>query len=88
MVGWRGERREAQGLHDRVVQGGPDLLDLRIFSSGMDAIGQEGHEELAVGVDPDASAGEAGVAETVGGEIVAAASAFGGDGPAERACAI
>src|SRR5277367_3007670 len=85
LFGWRGECREAQRLHYGIVEGGTDLLDLRVFSSGMDAIGEEDHEELAVGVNPDAGAGEAGVAEAVGGEIVAAAAAFGGDGPAQGA---
>src|SRR5271156_305290 len=83
LLGWRGEGGEAQGLHYGVVEGGADLLDLRVFARGVDTIGEEDYEELAVGIDPDAGAGEAGVTEAVCGKIMAAAAAFGGDGPAQ-----
>ncbi len=67
------------------MKSGTELCDLLVFASGVDAVGEECDEELAVRVDPDAGAGEAGVAEAVWRKIMAAGAAFGGDGPAEGA---
>src|SRR5258708_1300311 len=82
---WRCHCWESQSLHDGVVEGWAELRDFLGFARGMDAICEQDHEQLAVGIDPDAGAGEAGVAEAVGGKIMAARAAFGGHGPAERA---
>ena len=47
------------------MEGGTQLGNLLVFAGGMDAIGEQYDEEFALGIDPDASAGEAGVTETV-----------------------
>jgi hypothetical protein len=52
-------------LHYGVVEGGAELGYLLIFAGGVDSIGEQHYKELAVGIDPDARAGEAGVAEGV-----------------------
>jgi len=52
-------------LHDGVVEGWAQLRHLLIFARGIHAIREQHDEDLAVGVDPDASAGEAGVTEAV-----------------------
>src|SRR5215469_10161543 len=79
---------EAEGFDDRVVNRGTDFGDLMIFARGMDAVGEQHDEKLAVGVDPDAGAGEAGVAVAVRRKIVAAGAVFRGHDPAERACVL
>src|ERR1700719_2877972 len=79
---------EAQGLHHGIVQRGADLGDLLVFAGGIDAVGQQDDEELAVRVDPDRCAGKAGVAEAVRGEVMAAGGTFCRDGPAESARSI
>src|SRR5260370_40139585 len=83
----RCSRRKSQRLHHGIVEGWAHLRDFLVFAGGVDAVGEGYDEELAVGIDPNAGAGEAGVAETVQRKIMAAGAAFGGHGPAEGACA-
>lgn len=79
---------EAEGLHDGVVEGRADLGDFVIFARGIDAIGEQYDENLAVWVNPNGSAGEAGVSVTMRRKEVAAGAAFGGHDPAERPGAV
>src|SRR5690606_20545764 len=55
-----------------------------VRSARVDPVGQQHDEQILGGVDPEAYAGEAGVAEGLGGEVVAGAGATGGRVPAER----
>src|SRR5260370_11865398 len=83
----RCSRRKSQRLHHGIVEGWAYLRDFLVFEGGVAAVGEEYDEELAVGMEPNAGEGEAGVAETVQRKIMAAGAAFGGHGPAEGACA-
>ena len=47
------------------MEGGAELRYFLVFASGVHAVREQDYEELAVGIDPDARAGEAGVAEGV-----------------------
>lgn len=79
------DRGESQRLHHGVVQIAPHLLNLLILARRIQAIRQEHHKELPVGIDPDRSSRESGVAEAVRGKIVSAQSTRRRHGPAERA---
>ncbi len=67
------------------MDGGPDFGDLVIFAGGIDAIGEQHNEQLAVGVDPDRCSSKSRVAVAMCGEIMSAGTAFCGYDPSERA---
>ena len=54
---------EAEGLHDGVMYGGTQLADLLVGSCGVHAIGEQDDEKIALGIDPNRSAGESGMAD-------------------------
>ena len=62
-----------------------NLRHFLIIARGMDAIGEQHNKKFAVRIDPDGSAGKAGVAKTMRRKKVAAGAAFGGNRPAESA---
>jgi len=68
VLGARRRRRIGERAHDGVGDRRPRLADEVVLARGVHAIGQQHEEELAVGIDPDRRAGEAGVAEGVGRE--------------------
>ena len=76
---------EAEGLDDRVVERRAHLAYFFIRARGIHAIGEQKNEKAAVGVEPQRSAGESGVAEAMRGEIVARGGVFRGHVPANRA---
>ena len=47
------------------MEGRAQLCHFLVFARGIHAIREQHYEELAVGIDPDAGAGEAGVTEAV-----------------------
>src|ERR1700733_2318637 len=64
---------------------GPRRKGQRLGASGIDAVGKQDDEELAVRIDPDRCAGKAGVAKAVRGKVMAAGGAVRRDAPAESA---
>ena len=67
------------------MDGGPDFGDFVIFAGGIDAIGEQHNEQLAIGIDPDGCSGKSCVAVAMCGEIMSAGTAFCGYYPAEGA---
>ena len=67
------------------MEGRAQLCHFLVFARGIHAIREQHYEEVAVGIDPNAGASEAGVAEAVDGKVMAAGTAFGGHGPTESA---
>ena len=47
------------------MEGGAQLCHFLVFARGIHAIREQHYEEVAVGIDPDAGAGEAGVTEAM-----------------------
>src|SRR2546422_1477390 len=68
---------------DEVGHAAPDLKDLRVGAGGIHAVRQQNNEEVAVGVEPDGRAGEAGMAECVRPHFCAGARVLGRCVPAE-----
>src|SRR5688572_5087881 len=71
---WRYDRI-GNGDLNGIVHGAAQRHVLLILAPGIHAIGQEHHEQIALKVDPQAGAGEPGVADRFGGEEVAAGGA-------------
>jgi len=68
----RNRRDEAlEGLEDGVVEAGTDLFDRLIGAVGPGSIGEERHGEVALGVDPQRSAGIAEVPVGARGQVAA-----------------
>ena len=76
---------QAQRFENSVMQRRADLADLFVFAGGIHAIRQENYEQIALGIDPERSAGETGVAETFRREILAGRGGLDGHVPAESA---
>lgn len=56
-------RCQSQRLDYGVVHGGTHGRDFVVVARGIDAIGQQDNEQLAIRIDPDGSAGETQMAE-------------------------
>ena len=57
-------------LHHRVVEQWAHFVEFSVFTGGVHPVGEEDGEKLALGIDPDRSAGEAGMPERVIREIL------------------
>src|SRR5258708_40042543 len=62
-----------------------DLKDLHVGARGVHAVGQQYNEDVAVGIEPDGRAGEAGMSECVRSHFRSGARELGWSVPAERA---
>ena len=69
----------------RVMHGGPHGRNLVVFARGIDAIGQQDDEKLAVRINPDRRAGKSQMPETARRKIAAARGIGRRHHPAERA---
>src|SRR6267154_6197439 len=76
--------RESERLYHRVVHGGAHGRNLVIFARGIDAVGQQDDEELAVRVNPDRRAGKSKVSKAAWRKISAARRIRRGRHPSER----